>query len=868
MPLTAGDTLGAYEIVVPLGAGGMGEVYKARDTRLDRLVAIKILPHDKMGDENRKRRFVQEAKAASALNHPNIVTIYDIGSDKGVDYLVMELVEGKSLDQLIPRGGLRLSEILRIAAQIADAFAKAHAAGIVHRDLKPGNVMVTPEGIVKVLDFGLAKLMQAPETASDATRTIAAQTGDGAVVGTAAYMSPEQAEGKPVDSRSDIFSFGSLLYEMATGDRAFRGDTAMSTISAILRDDPKAASESRDDVPPQFARVISRCLRKDPARRFQHMADLKVELEELKEESDSGKFAAPSRVLDVKRPSRAAYWIGGALVAVIAAFAGARFLNEKPATETPLSPVPLTSYPGEQLWPTFSPDGSQVAFYWNGDKLDNFDLYVKMIGPGAPLRLTTDAAHDSFPAWSPDGRSIAFERHASRDELWIMIVPPLGGRERKVGRFPRTPQLGGGINGLCWTPDSKWLITAGSEEQNAPLRLYLLSVETGERKPLTAPPPNIVGDGAPALSPDGRHLVFRRETGLNVGSLMVLDLSGDFTPSGKVRQIAGEQLSPERPVWTADGRDIVFASGVRVGARLYRVSASGDAPATPLAWTGNGVDDPAISWSGHRLAYSNYVDNANIWRVPVNGKGHPEKVVTSSFREVHPHFSPDGKRLAFYSNRSGSIQVWTSNADGSAPQQLTEMSGPTTGAPRWSPDGKSICFDSNSGGRWEIYTIGADGGKPAPVTDDVFTNVACSFSHDGRWIYYGARRSGELEVWKTPAGGGAAVQVTHGGGGAPQESPDGKWLYFNRNDGFQGVWRMPVEGGAPTQVVKSVWRVNFVPVENGIYYTPPRGRAGESSVEYLDFKSCRSKKHSTWGWRFRRTGNTSCGRSSTPGQAI
>src|SRR6476660_6761520 len=290
MPLSVGDKLGPYEIVSPIGAGGMGEVWKARDTRLDRIIAIKVLPSDKLADPERKRRFVQEAKAASALNHPNIVTIYDIGSEDKCDYLAMEFVDGQTLEQLTPRDGLGISDALRYAAQASDALAKAHAAGIVHRDLKPGNIMVTSDGRVKVLDFGLAKLSQPAglNPAGTVTVTISAETMEGAILGTPAYMSPEQAEGKPVEAHSDIFSFGAVLYEMIAGRPAFRRDTHLATLTAVLRDEPKPLGQERKETPPELERVIQRCLRKDPARRFQSMADLKVALEELKEEFDSG----------------------------------------------------------------------------------------------------------------------------------------------------------------------------------------------------------------------------------------------------------------------------------------------------------------------------------------------------------------------------------------------------------------------------------------------------------------------------------------------------------------------------------------------------------------------------------------------------
>src|SRR5262249_31328567 len=283
MPLSAGTRLGPYEIVRLIGTGGMGAVYCARDTRLSRIVAIKTLLPDRPGGEEEKRRFQQEAKAASALNHPNIVTIYDVGSQDGVDYIAMELVPGKPLDKLIPRQGLPLSEILRYAAQIADALSKAHAAGIVHRDLKPGNVMVTPEGVVKVLDFGLAKRNGAAAADSDApTQPTATRPAQGAVMGTTAYMAPEQAEARPADARSDIFSFGAMLYEMATGARAFQGGSKASVIAAVLREEPPFASELRHDLPAELSRLIAPCLRKDPDRRAQSRADLRVRRLELK----------------------------------------------------------------------------------------------------------------------------------------------------------------------------------------------------------------------------------------------------------------------------------------------------------------------------------------------------------------------------------------------------------------------------------------------------------------------------------------------------------------------------------------------------------------------------------------------------------
>jgi serine/threonine protein kinase len=352
-----------YEVLEKLGEGGMGVVWKARDTRLDRFVALKVLPAEKMCDPERKRRFVQEAKAASALNHPNIITIYDIDQQDGVDFIAMEFVPGKSLDQLIPRKGLRLNEALKHAIQVADALATAHAAGIVHRDLKPGNVMVNDKGLVKVLDFGLAKLTEQGAAGEFArTQTIAEtpKTDEGTIVGTVSYMSPEQAEGKKVDARSDIFSFGSLLYEMLTGRRAFQGDSKMSTLAAILNREPEPAEQIAKDIPREVSRILRRCLRKDPERRAHSMADLKLALEEVKEESESGALAETSAAARAKRRKIP---LAAALV-LLAALTGAAlwYLRDSQTPQAALQAVPLTTYPGYENFPSFSPDGKQVAF--------------------------------------------------------------------------------------------------------------------------------------------------------------------------------------------------------------------------------------------------------------------------------------------------------------------------------------------------------------------------------------------------------------------------------------------------------------------------------------------------------------------------
>ena len=419
-----------HEIVREIGRGGMGVVYEARDTRLGRPVAIKVLPPDKVADPERKRRFIQEARAASALNHPNIITVHDINSDEGVDFIVMEYVDGKTLDELIPSKGLRSSLALKYAVQIADALAKAHDAGILHRDLKPSNLMVTTEGRVKVLDFGLAKLTdRSASSPDDATFSANPVTGDGLVMGTAPYMSPEQADGRKLDSRSDIFSFGSVLYEMITGQKPFIGDSPLSTVAKILSEDPKPASQLVPSIPPDLAKIVSHCLRKDPARRYQHMADVKVALEDVQEESASGPQAPVARTLS-RRP-----WVWVPLLSMLLVGGVFTWRQLRPTRFEPLREVPLTTFPGAETHPTLSPDGNQVAFAWSGPKQDNFDIYVQLIGSGGPLQLTSDPASDYSPAWSPDGRWIAFLRSERLGNSELRLVPPLGGQERRLAEI-------------------------------------------------------------------------------------------------------------------------------------------------------------------------------------------------------------------------------------------------------------------------------------------------------------------------------------------------------------------------------------------------------------------------------------------------
>jgi Tol biopolymer transport system component len=850
-----GKTVSHYRIVEKLGSGGMGVVYKAEDTKLGRTVALKVLPPERVADPNRKRRFVQEARAASALNHPNIIVIHDIDEAEGVHYIAMEHVEGKTLDRLIARHGLRVNEALRYAVQMAAALAKAHAAGIVHRDLKPTNVMVTDDGLVKVLDFGLAKLTEAAPTGdAETVATVEPTTEEGTIVGTVGYMSPEQAEGKPVDARSDIFSFGSVLYEMLTGQRAFQGETKASTIAAILREEPKPLSQAVEGLPREVERIVKRCLRKDREHRLQTMADLKVALEELKEESDSGELAgtvapvSPPATGTAMRTSPLRRWIAlAASVVIVVALgvAGWYWYHRSRATpEAPLTAVPLTSYPGYEGYPSFSPDGTQVAFQWcTEEPAANCDIYVKQIGVEPPSRLTTDAAEDFSPAWSPDGQFIAFLRKLSPTRTALMLTPQRGGQERLLGESDITNR--GVLPGpyLAWTPDSKWLVLPWGEAGKPAEGLFLFNVETRETRRLTTS-----DDTAPAFSPDGRTLAFNRTVARDL--IYLLHLTKDYQPEGEPERVApaAESYQNFGIAWSPDGKDIVFSSGYSANAGLWRVAASAGARPRRIAFASEGASAPAVSRQGDRLAYVVNRTDANIWRIdlrsPGQNPGIPARLIASTREEESPAYSPDGKRIAFTSARSGAYEIWVCASDGSNPVQLTAFGGELVSAPQWSPDGQNIAFHAVRAGNQDLYVISANGGPPRRLTNHPRADVWPYWSRDGQSLYFRANRSGTAEIWKMPAKGGEAVQITRHEGDAPQESPDGRFVYYEKGwPSHCSVWRVPAAGGEEVMVLDSThpeagWTVG----EQGIYFFTPADKQGHSDICLYKFATGKISK--------------------------
>jgi Tol biopolymer transport system component/predicted Ser/Thr protein kinase len=802
-----------YELIEKVGEGGMGIVYKARDTQLDRLVAIKVLPADKVANPDRKQRFVQEAKAASALNHPNIVTIHEIGCEDGADFIVMELIAGRTLDRVIPRGGMKTADVLKYAIPVADALARAHAAGIVHRDLKPGNIMIADDGQVKLLDFGLAKLSGLHD-ASDAelTRRDSPETEEGRILGTVCYMSPEQAEARKVDGRSDIFSFGSVLYEMATGKRAFLGNSKISTLASILQGDPRPAGDIHSGVPRELEKIIQRCLRKDPAWRYQSAADLKISLCDLQREMENG---VPEAARPAPSQHRATLWAAALALGLALGASGAWWLASRGGHAPVYGPIkPLTTYSGLEYQPALSPDGNQVAFSWNGENRDNFDIYVRLVEGGAAVRLTTDPAPDQAPSWSPDGSRLAFLRDNA-----IYLIPALGGVERKLlqfssGRLYSSP--------LSWSPDGRFLAFSGTEDASAPA-IWIASTESGEHHRASTLPKGYYYDISPAFSPDGRTLGFVRARDTYSRAVILQDMNRDGTARGGQREATGYDKAFEDLTWQADGRGLIVTA--KQGLEhfgLWRLNLAG--ALEPVSIDSETVRWPSVSRTGRRLAYEKRHTDLNIYRMDGPGPSggprpydqcHVAMVVDSTAIDREPMLSPDGRRFLFNSDRSGSIEIHLADAGGAHQVALTALGPTAMGSPRWSPDGQTVVFDRYENGHSMIYAVNAEGGKPRRMTNDPASDIRPSFSRDGKWIYFSSNRTGRNEIWKIPSSGGEAEQLTYNSGSEPFESSDGKLLYYTIS---QGLWSIPVGGGDPKLVLPEASFPLYAVAGKSIYY--------------------------------------------------
>jgi Tol biopolymer transport system component len=628
-----------------------------------------------------------------------------------------------------------------------------------------------------------------------------------------------------------VFAFGAVLYEMVTGRRSFGGGSTAEMLASLLKEEPKPPGEVVPDVPKELERIILRCLRKDPGRRFQHMSDVKVELQEVKEDSDS---ASTVPTVPVRR--QRGLWVAAALVGVLALATGGLLVWRSRQLERPAPYlVPLTSTPGSETYPTFSPDGEQVAFAWDGEKGDNTDIYVKMIGSTETHRLTTDPATDSYPSWSPDGRQIAFVRLSTGSRTGrIHVISPLGGSDRRL-----SDQLVSG-DPLSWSPDSRKLVTGAPSggagvASDLPRGTRLIDASSGDVRSITSPT-GPAHDSQPALSPDGRHLAYASCSRSYACHVDVVELGPDDMPKGAARRLTRRVIWPMGLAWTRDGASVVF--GDNLSGRLWRVGLLGDHPPERIEIAGFGHGFfPAIAVSRDRLAFVRSGFSLAIYRFEAGRP--PEAVAASStsFWDRNPHLSPDGSRLAFESNRGGGgDEIWVAAADGSNPVQLTHGPGLWQGSPRWSPDGRRIAFDSfGEDGQWDIWTIDGDGGSLRRLTSNPADENMPTWSHDGRFVYFSSNRTGAETIWRVPAMGGSEEQVTHTGGGRSGEAADGKTLFFQRATIVRSpLLAVSLAGGPERTAIDCVPGTGYAVGVAGVYHVGCNGGAHGLPLSLLD----------------------------------
>ena len=784
MFLSAGTRLGPYEIQSALGAGGMGEVYCARDPKLNRLIAIKVLREEFTADLQRRFRFEREAQSIAALNHPNIVTIYSVEEADGLHFLTMELVDGKPLGDMIVKGGLPLARILSVAIPLVDAISAAHQKRITHRDLKPANLMITADGRVKVLDFGLAKLMEQSPIEPAVSALPTSLTGEGRIVGTVAYMSPEQAEGKPIDPRSDLFSLGVILYELATGERPFKGDTPVSTITSILRDTPRSITELNREMPSDLAKIVRRCLVKDAEYRYQTAKELRNDLEELRHDGDTDGLARAIRWrLPVRGWSRALITLGLVTVGALALVAGSRFLNW---VRTP--PVPmvgggrlslLVSSENEVRDPALSPDGKMIAYI--AGEAGHLDLYVSRVAGGERVRLTDDTSAKDQPSFSPDGDRIVFSRRRPDAQVReVCIIPTFGGRAIPVISDGESP---------VWSPDGSRLAFV-LHRLGEPMALATTAADGSDLRILLRADADLPYLHLSSWAPDGTQLAISRSAGGINQEVWLAPAAGG--PARRLWQDPPGVFSGD-PIFTADGSGIVHASNRGGSTNLWFMPMKGDEPVRLTS--GPGPDEsPSVARNGSIAFLSSR--NRQTLIVHRLDTGETRTLATHHAALWGPSFSPDGREVAFSRNETdGSWHIWTLPAAGGTPRQVTSSRLPEI-YPRYTPDGSAILFQTWASEPRRIWRVPRDGGQavaltPARGLHDEYGDM----SPDGRWLAFARTDQGTVRVYIAPTAGGEGRWLTDSPSTTPRWSPDGQWIAFGSDRSADGgIWLIRPDG--------------------------------------------------------------------------
>jgi serine/threonine protein kinase len=837
MTLTAGTKLGAYEILSLLGAGGMGEVYRARDTALGRDVALKILRPGAVQDADRLRRFRQEAQAAAALNHPNIMAIYFVGEQDGTPYIVSELLEGESLRESLRVGALPARKSMDFALQVAAGLAAAHEKGIIHRDLKPENIFITKEGRAKILDFGLAKLTRPEETTADASSlTLTQGSTPGVVLGTVGYMSPEQVRGKPLDSRSDIFSFGVILYEMLSGKNSFLRSTTADTLSAILKEDAPELVPSVQGVSPALDRVVRRFLEKEPADRFQSARDLGFALQAVTGSGASSSAEIPQVLPSTSGASpglsklllvaAACFLLGG--VATWLALYARRSSRGDATMVTQVSR--LTHESGLTEWPTWSPDGSLIAF--SSNRSGDFEIYVRRIEGGQEVNITNDPGQDIQPAFSPDGASIAFvSTRASRTGL-IKTAPPTGFEFRTLGGdIWVAPALGGPARRLAedgnypvWSLDGKKIAyVSGVEDHRSILEV---PDEGGAPHPVLSTADSRWEIIKLLYSPHGQWFVFETQD----QRLWLMPASGG-TPK--------EILRGSSPAWDPPGKHIYFATPGNLGGTEVQSTeideSSGKilgAPRSLGVMTGI-LGDLAISHNGRGLVVTERQESLNLTRLPLVADGGApagpeEQLNPGEVRDHYPAFSPDGRRIAFGDNRLRNEEVWILDLATRHRERLrVPQADLGVNIPFWSPDGRQLSvtrFQPDGGG--SLWIAAVDGSIAEQVVAPKPSLRGAAFSPDGRDLLYIYKKDAFLQLFRMDVGSRHEYQLTFSAADKydPIWSPDGQWCAYSSNQGGNvQIWRIATAGSEEQRLTTGYDRIrhiSFSPDGRWIYLQP------------------------------------------------
>ena len=825
MSLAPGVRLGPYEVLSAIGAGGMGEVYRARDTRLERTVAIKVLPEAFASDPQFRERFDREARAISSLNHPHICTLYDVGREQDTDFLVMEYLEGETLAARLERDGLRPDEALQMAIQVADALAAAHRAGIVHRDLKPGNIFLvgkrgssTGVSTAKLLDFGLAKTATPAVAGADLSRlptTPAGKAGltqQGTILGTFQYMAPEQLEGRDADARTDIFAFGAVLYEMLTGRKAFEGKSHASLIGAIMHAEPAPLSAVQPLTPRSVDRIVRKCLAKDPDERWQTARDLLDELRWTVEAGAPQGAAVSAMSVAAPRPGRFSSarlaWMVAAIAAAIALIVATAAMWQQGAGPLPVTrfeiAVPSTGSPTSLA---LSPDGRQLAYVATTEGQSR--LWVRSLDATA-ARMLAGTEGASFPFWAPDGRAIGFFAEGKLKRVDLAGGAPQaladaangrGGTWNAEGVILFTP-----VNSVSGAGSS--VITRVSAAGGTPVAVTQLAAGEGSHR-------------WPQFLPDGRRFLFfstlgRSDTqGVYVGALdggepirvLASETPGVFVPPDRLLlvrgdalmamrfdaaqgTVAGEPISLAQPVGRDDG---VFASAFSASPGTIAYRATGGGQRRQLVWldrTGtmvgsigspddNNLAGLALDPAGQRIAvFYAVLGNFDIWLVDA-GRGIPARFTFDPAGDSTPLWSPDGRRVIFWSGRSGPLSLYEKSATSAGDEQLLAVD---AGTPlSWSPDGRFVLYqraDSKTGTDLWVLPMTGDR-KPLAVVQTPMDQPGGDFSPDGRWLAYESNESGRMEVYVQPfPEAGGKWQASMAGGTQPRWRRDGKELYY------------------------------------------------------------------------------------------